>query len=138
MRDQSERRRSDFEKRVRAAPSHVYILPYQQLRYIPIHCFAEETADGRAPAVDAWCELGGDIALIECSGQPAAVHAPGIWIRRDEKKPCFLKVRVSLPGAQVTRKDFEEAFTKVAKHPLSQNGFADIQPGAHRIRLDPE
>ena len=115
-------RRSDFRRRADYAASEV-LHCRRGLRYIPVHAFADGSP---ADLLDAWCEFPGDIALVESQTASLAKKKEGIWIRRDESAPRFLKIFAVLDVPAITRSDFEALLERVADHPWSADGFRAV------------
>jgi hypothetical protein len=139
MTDELKRRRVDFERRAAFSPKSVYTHPRRGVRYIPVHHFADEgVTPPEGESVDAWCELPTDVALIESEITKGSKRPAGIWIRRDESSPQFLKVLAVLDQPAVTRSTFEEIIDMVAEHPSAIDGFARIVPGSALTPLSPK
>ncbi len=131
MRGHLKARRVDFQRRAEFSPESVYLHQGRGIRYIPIHNFGDESvrpSDGEA--VDAWCDLPTDVALIESSTSRFSNRPAGIWIRRDEEFPEFLKVMVIVDEPLILRAKFEEVISYVAGHPSAVDGFSSVVPGS--------
>lgn len=130
------RRRADFERRASFSPGNVYTHRRLDVSYIPVHAFADDLpAPGSAPAVDGWCRLPTDVALVETRVCDGSTRGKGIWIRRDAEAPQFLKVHAFVDGPSITRSMFESVIEEVMSHPSAAGGFAEIAPGSGLKKL---
>src|SRR5262245_22719168 len=98
MKAQRKIRVEDFERRAAYAPDSVYQHRTRGWPYIPVHHFADESSVP-VPAVDCWCLLGTDAALLECLASEHSSLAPGLYAGIDAESPYWPKLhaRVAEP-----------------------------------------
>lgn len=134
MTAQQKARIEDFERRAAYAPDSVYQHRTRGWRYIPVHHFADESSM-LAPAVDCWCLLGADAALLECLASEHSSLAPGLYARVDAESPCWPKLQARVPEP-LTRAVVEAIMERFVEIGFPDTLLSRLRPGDSLVRLE--
>ncbi len=114
------KRLANFEKRAVFAPDSVYTHVAEGWRYIPIHQFSDEqellngidVEPEDCVLVDAWCELNGDVTLLEVWTKEITSLPVGLYARREDDELKLTYLAAALDQLSITKNEFEEIISK--------------------------
>ena len=115
------RRLADFHRRADFAPDSVYRHKDRGWPYIPIHPFADESADlsrlrvspPECSSIDAWCKLNGDVTLLQMSVVGGGwSQGAGLYARQTDGDLRWVYLAAITDRESVTRILFERAMSR--------------------------
>jgi hypothetical protein len=127
------KRLEDFNRRAAFAPEAVCRHQMHGWAYIPVHYFADEIATP-VHAVDCWCLLGDDAALLECRRIEDSGLPSGLYARVDGESPFWTKLYAVLLEP-LSRTSVEAAMTAFVDLGYPERLALVLRPGDKLMRV---